>query len=208
MQENKVSNYEIMKAQMQAVFAAKNDLDRIAKIWRLEISEGALRVDFIGRTHYIDAETGETYYFEGGEKHGASYTAAMTLFDMLSRDREGVPAGEFSTVNSFCRVHTSSVLAGGMFDMTAQKFDHNEKRLAGACEKLGGVKFGKGEVSYRIPIFRELCVVLQFWSSDDEFGPSLHILCDNNMLDFMLYETMMYMLSYFLERITEEMDNA
>ncbi len=201
-------NYELMKSQMQRVFAEKYDIAKAAEAWHLESRDGAAEIDFIGRRHYIDMRTGEIYYYSFGEKHGASYTAAMTLFDMLSRDREGVPAGKFSTVNSFCRVHTSSVLAGGMFNMTAQKFDHNEKRLADACENLGGVKFGKGEVSYRIPIFRKLCVVLQFWSSDDEFGPSLHILCDNNMLDFMLYETIMYMLSYFLERITEEMDNA
>ncbi len=199
-------NYEIMKTQMQQVFAEKYDIAKLAEAWRLEMQEGAAAIDFIGRTYFINAETGETYYYAGGEKRSASFSAAMTLFDMLSREKEGVPAGKYSSVESFCRVHTSSVLGGGMFDMAAKKYDHKTGLLSAACEKLGGVKFGKGEVSYKIPIFRELCAVFQFWNSDDEFGPSMRILCDDNTPDFMLYETMMYMLGCLLERISEEME--
>ena len=67
--------------------------------------------------------------------------------------------------------------------------------------------FGKSDVGYKLPVFQELSVILQFWSSDDEFEPELKLLCDQNIMSFMKYETMMFMLSHLINRLCEEMQN-
>ena len=77
--------------------------------------------------------------------------------------------------------------------------------MAAACEKLNCVKKGKGDVSYEIPVFDFLSIIVQFWESDDEFDASLQILVDKNVLQFMRYETMWYAVDHMLDRIKEEM---
>lgn len=45
------------------------------------------------------------------------------------------------------------------------------------------------------------------WSekSDEEFPPCLKVMWDENVLDFIKYETTYYVLDYLLERIKKEM---
>ena len=41
-------------------------------------------------------------------------------------------------------------------------------------------------------LFPFLPVVLRFWDADEEFPASMQILTDRNILDFMRYETLMF----------------
>ena len=93
-----------------------------------------------------------------------------------------------------------------IFDSIKGTFDHQEPELARACEKTWRcAPLVKSDVGYKLPVFQELSVILQFWSSDDEFEPELKFLCDQNIMSFMKYETMMFMLSHLINRLCEEM---
>ena len=63
-------------------------------------------------------------------------------------------------------------------------------------------------MSYRVPMFDFLPVMLQFWDSDEEFPASLQLFVDANMLDFMHYETVWFAFSHMMKRITDEMPRS
>ena len=61
-------------------------------------------------------------------------------------------------------------------------------------------------MAYRLPLFPFLPLVLQFWDSDEEFGPVVKIMWDENVLRYMHYETTFYAVSHLWRRLAEEME--
>ena len=117
-------------------------------------------------------------------------------------------AGEYVNMKSLSSIQGGSgALGGGLFLRIAKKFDHKSELLSYACEKLDGIKYGKGDVAYQIPLFDFLPVVFQFWDSDDEFPASLNMLADKNMLEYMHYETVWFAVGHLMARLQEEMDS-
>lgn len=199
--EKPESNYEAMKHQMQEKFSSWN-LSRIAREWELETENDYLLLTFVGRQYKINRNTGAVFYEQDGVPLEADYNVSMTLFDILTRERPHA-SGIFKSSSSFSTVHSAKAPSGSMFDAAAQRFDHRDAELSAACERLGGVKYGKGDVGYIIPVFQDLRVAIQFWDSDEEFGPSLNLLCDGNILSYMHFETMMFLLIHLVERLAE-----
>ena len=53
--------------------------------------------------------------------------------------------------------------------------------FARSCERLGGVRADKGDVSYDLPFLPGLSIRLILWAADDEFPPSSQFLFSDNM---------------------------
>ena len=64
----------------------------------------------------------------------------------------------------------------------------------------------KGDVSYCLYPFDFLPMMLQFWNSDEEFPANLKIMWDENVLDYVRYETTFFIVSHMLSCIKERMD--
>lgn len=203
--EKHKSNYEIMKHRMQAEFAS-HDLNKIANEWQLDSDNRYLYLNFVGREHRIDRSTGAIMYEQGGTFTEADYNASMTLFDILTQKHQ-IGSGKVCPIGSFSSVHSSNPAGGNLFQKFAKEFDGRDKELASACEKLGGQPYGKGDVGYCFNVFHDLKAALQFWDSDDEFDAELNLFCDANILNFMHFETMMFMVFHILERISELINN-
>lgn len=75
--------------------------------------------------------------------------------------------------------------------------------LRAVCSRLGQLSSIKGDLSAVIPVFDFLPVCLRFWDADEEFPASLQILYDENILDFMRFETVFYMTDHLLGRLKE-----
>ena len=202
----KQNNYEIMKHKMQREFASR-DLDAVRKEWELESDDAALTLTLLGRQYRIDRRSGAVLWDFNGTSREANYDVSMTLFDILTRPRQQA-SGEMMPISALSTVHTATVPTGGFFDRTAKRFEHRCAALSAACERLGGIPYGRGDVSYLLPVFRDLCVAVRFWDSDEEFGPELSFLCDGNILRFMHFETMMFLLCHLSERLTELADEV
>ena len=197
----KQDNYEIMKHKMQTDFAS-HDLDGVREEWELESDDEALTLTLLCRQYRIDRCSGAVLWHFNGTVREADYNVSMTLFDILTRPRQQA-SREMMPISAFSTVHTAAVPAVSFFDRTAKHFEHRCAALSAACERLGGIPYGRGDVSYLLPVFRDLCVAVRFWDSDEEFGPELSFLCDGNILRFMHFETMMFLLCYVAERLTE-----
>lgn len=206
--EMKMSNYEIMKLQMQKEFLKYNQEKMIQKFQLLHDAD-YIYIHFIGHQYQIHRTSGKTAWSDDDFLHSkeAGYNEAMTIYDVLCCSKEGCHlSGDFVNMKNLSSIKNRSGSAGGgLFQKTAKDFDHKEKLLALACEKLNGIKYDKGDVSYQIPLFDFLPVVFQFWNSDDEFPASLTLLADKNMLEYMHYETVFFAAGHLMDRLKEEM---
>ena len=200
--EMRESNYEIMKHRMQEEFASY-DLDQVASEWELKQDDQYLYVDFVAKKYRIDRRSGAVLCGMEG-KQEADYNVSMTLFDILTRKRQHA-SGKVLPISSFSTVQSATMSGGSMFDSVSRRFDGHDEELAAACEQLGGKPYGKGDAAYIFPVFRDLQAALQFWDSDEDFPPALNLFCDKNILSFMHFETVMFMLIHVIERLEDEL---
>lgn len=205
------SNYEVMKKRMESKFL-EYDQEQMIRHYGLRYDADWLYLKFVGRWYCIDRRSGAVGWREqeSGKKgpalHPASYNEAMTIYDILCYAREDCClSGRFCPVNSLEGVVHGSGVGRDLFRPYGEFFDKNSSRLPRACERLGGERQEKGEMTYRIPLFDFLPVILQFWASDEEFPASLNLLWDENILSYMHYETTFFAAHHLMERLKEEL---
>ena len=205
-----MNNYEIMKRQMQKDFL-QYDQEKMIRKFHLRHDPDFIYITFIRCLYRVHRARGKVEWSDDGfmDLHEANYNEAMTIYDVLCYSRDDCRiSGEFVNTKHLSSIRgAGSTLPGGsLFKRVEKKFDHKSEQLARACEKLGGIKYGKGDVGYQIQLFDFLPVVFQFWDSDDEFPASLNLFADKNMLDYMHYETVWFAAGHLMARLQEEMD--
>lgn len=206
--EERVSNYEITKKRVQKDFL-KYDQEKMIQKFSLEADEEYLYINFISHLYRIHRKTG---YLEWSEDDfqtctEGDFNEALTIYDLLCDSKENCKvSGEYINLQSLSALQSSSKKLGdGLFHGKDIIFDHKEELLCKACEKLGGVKAGKGDVAYELPLFDFLPCRIQFWNSDEEFEANLQVFMDKNVLDFIRYETVWYAVGHLMKRLTEEL---
>lgn len=208
--EERISNYEITKRRVQKDFL-KYDQEKMMQKFSLKADENYLYITFIGHSYRICRKSG---YLEWSEDNFVTcvegdFNEALTIYDLLCDSKENChAANDFINLNSLSTLQSSSKKLGdGLFHGEDKIFDHKDRLFGKVCEKLGGIKAGKGDVAYELPLFDFLPCRIQFWNSDDEFDAQLQIFMDKNVLKFIRYETVWYAVSHLMKRLTEEMEN-
>lgn len=208
--EERISNYEITKRRVQKDFL-KYDQEKMIQKFALKADENYLYITFIGHSYRICRKSG---YLEWSEDNFVTcvegdFNEALTIYDLLCDSKENChAANDFINLNSLSTLQSSSKKLGdGLFHGEDKIFDHKDRLFGKVCEKLGGIKAGKGDVAYELPLFDFLPCRIQFWNSDDEFDAQLQIFVDKNVLKFIRYETVWYAVSHLMKRLTEEMEN-
>ena len=189
------SNYEITKQRVEAEFAGY-DHEKIAKKWDLKIDENYIYLVFFGSEYRVNRVSGLTEKITSPNTfEEADFNAVLTIYDILCDSKEGAsPSGEYTMINNLSKVQNASSYAGeGFFKQQEEYFATHKDQLEENCRRLGGIEFGKGDISYKIPVFKDLCLVVAFWEADEDFPPQLQVKVDTNTLDYMRYETIWYM---------------
>ena len=204
----RMSNYDIMKRRMQSEFV-RFDQDAMIEKFGLRADADAICLRFVGREYRISRADGAVVWSADGFEttREADYNEAMTIYDVLCYSKPGCRAsGRFVNMSALSSIQGGSVTSNGsMLRSAVDALDRHRDRIAEACERLGGVPDEKGDVSYRLPMFDFLPIILRFWASDEEFPASLDIFLDANMLDFMHYETVWFAVIHAISRVREEM---
>ena len=207
----RISNYEITKRRVQSEFT-KYDQEKMIRKFDLKFDEKYLYIKFIGHLYRIDRKNG---YLEWSEDDFVTcvegdFNEALTIYDLLCDSKENcMAAGDYINLKSLSALQSSyKKLGDGLFDGKDKIFDHKDEIFCKVCENLGGIKAGKGDVAYEIPLFDFLACRIQFWNSDDEFEATLQVFMDKNILNFMRYETVWYAQSHLMKRLTEELEKA
>ena len=63
-------------------------------------------------------------------------------------------------------------------------------------------------MAYELDLFPFLPLTLRFWESDEEVPASLQILVDQNICDYMHYETVMFAITHMLNRLKTECEKS
>lgn len=196
----RISNYEITKRKVQREF--KNyDHKEIAHKLGLDYDDSYLYIQFVDKDYSINRISGEIY---SGDQE-ADFNTVLTIYDILCYSKADAKASlEYLLLPSLSRVQNTSSYAGeGFFKSTEKLLTGHERELEQACIALGGVRYGRGDVSYLLPLYKDLKIILSFWSADDDFPAQLQYMFDSNALDFMHYETCWYAISYITDCIKE-----
>lgn len=202
--EKFISNYEKMKNMMSSSFL-KYDQEAIIKKFDLKCDKNYMYIYFFRRNYRIDRLTGSVSWSDDSfiSVKEADYNEVMTIYDVLCYSKEQChPANEWINLTSLSSIQGGALeKSGGFFKSAGDYFDGKLKLLASACERLHGKKIDKGDIAYELPMFDFLSIVLRFWESDEEFPPSLQILTDKNILDYMHYETLMFAITHMFNRL-------
>ena len=206
-----VSNYEKMKHAMAAAFL-HYDQEKMIRKFSLQTDRDFLYITFLNRPYRIDRASGRVQWLDDSfeTQHEADYNEAMTIYDVLCNAKDdSYLAGNFVNINALTGLQTGNISKNvSFFQQTADFFQRQTQQLARACEALSGVKLEHGDAAYRLDLFPFLPVILRFWDADEEFPPSLQILVDQNTLEYMHYETLMFALGHLFQRLKEEMPDA
>lgn len=202
----KISNYDLTRDRMEQEFV-RYDQERMIRQFQLEHTEEHLFLSFIGETYRVGRKTGRVERClpgSAGYAH-AGFNESMTIFDVLCCAKPDCRlSGEYATVTNLPGIANIAAPGTGMYADAARVFAHRPDALRQACRRLHGIEQEKaGDLSYQIPLFDFLPVILQFWDADDEFDAVLKIMWDRNALDFMRFETTFYAMSHLMKRLTE-----
>ena len=206
---NKQNNYEKMRDQMRPYFLAFDQEEMIRK-FSLENDEDYLYLRFCAREYRIGRKTGIVEWSEDQFLNciPGGFSESMSIYDVLCYSKPDCRlSGEFAPSSSLKGVVLTRMSAGSGFadHRIAKYFDANQQMLERACIALGGTPEGKGDLSYRIPVFDFLPVRFSFWKSDEDFPAEVRMLWDTNILSFMHFETIWYVAGHLLARIEEWM---
>lgn len=204
------SNYEIMRDRMQVKFLEYDQKHMIEK-FQLKHDGDYLYIKFVGRLYRIGRKSGKVEWSDDAFDSctDANYNEAMSIFDILCYSKDGCHlSGKFCNVNQLKGTVYSSSASGELFFHETRYLDGKTEELCRACEELGGKKAGiAGDVSYCLYPFEFLPMMLQFWNSDEEFPANLKIMWDENIQDYVHFETSGFIVVHVLDRIKGLIDS-
>ena len=158
---------------------------------------------YLGEMHLVRLPDGEGLDSAGKK---ASPTTALTIYDVLCRS-ETTPflRGRFVPTMELHGIMGSNSVHENLNEKSAAFFSGRGAELAEVCRRRGGTPGGRGDVSFRLPVFDFFPVELRFWEADEEFPAQLQFFWDAGALDFLHYETLWYVMSDLTARLRREL---
>ena len=202
------SNYEIMRNQMRGEFVKYNQQKMIKK-FSLSNDEDFIYIDFMRREYRIHRKTGVVEWSEDhfATSTEADYNESMTIYDILCYSRDGCSlSGNYCPVNMLKGTVKSGSVGSDLFQKSADVFNGKLEKLEAVCGIFGEKVDLSGDVAAKLYPFTFLPVILQFWAADEEFPANLKFMFDENILDYMHFETIFFMMGHIVKRIQEKME--
>lgn len=203
-----ISNYEIMRNQMRREFV-KYDQDRMISKFSLRNDESYIYIVFLFREYRIDRITGVVEWSEDGFSTSieADYNESMTIYDVLCYSKDDCClSGNYCPVNMLKGTVKSSSVGSNMFQKSADGFNGKLKELETVCGIWGEKLDLNGDVAAKLYPFSFLPVIIQYWEADEEFPANLKFMFDENILDYMHFETIFFMMGHIVKRIQDMME--
>jgi hypothetical protein len=163
-------------------------------------------IRFVERKYRIRRSTGTITWSEDGfrTETEAGYNEVMTIYDVLCYSKENcMLAGTFCPPNMLRGIVQSIGGNSSFFQREADQFSGKTDILSKAVNEIGQKANLKGDIAATIRVFDFMSIAIQYWDADEEFPAVLKFMVDENIQDFMHFETVMFMLSHVLHRIKE-----
>ena len=197
------NNYDVMAEQARQLFLTY-DQEKLCQRLSLPCTPEEIPIHFLGSDYHIRRSNGRVLDSAGQQ---ANFNTVMSVYDLLCRGSETpVLKGEFVPVTALNRIHGTHPVHETLNDPNAAFFAGRTAELAELCRRRGGIPWGKGDVSFILPVFDFFPVRLCFWDSDEEFPASLQFFWDANALQFVHYETLWYISGELTRQLKNEID--
>lgn len=195
------SNYDIFREEALKRFLTYDPLPLQRRL-NLQREGNDLLVSLFSETYRLSVA--EPVCLDAAGKP-AGVNAVLTLCDLLCHSEQPLLLSpDYKSLASLNRVKggtTSTTLVSAGGSENEKLFDKYPEALAAACEALGGIRMGKGDVAYRIPLHGDICVQLEFYCSDEEFPPQVTFLFPENVCDYLFFETLYYAIGLLLSKL-------
>jgi hypothetical protein len=192
-----MNNYDKMLADALQRFTTY-DRAALARRPGVEGGEEVLSTCFLGEHVLLNPERGAITV--GGRPAG--FGEALSILDWLCDGRlDAQASGTYCTVSSLPGVLVSGSGLTMNGSALAAKIHETPEKFCDACRLMGGKAVSMGDIGYCLPIFPGVCVCLKFYFGDEEFAPQLTFLWDQNILQFVRYETVYYIAGCLLQRL-------
>ena len=200
-------NYAIQAADARRLFLQRDQSAMLQNI-PLSADEAFLTLPFFGVPYRIDRASGHIFRFNGVEWISAdSHGETLTLFDYLCDAKPGRKAAEsYTPVTNLSRILHSTLAEQSAPTALEQAIDRSPDAFRRFCLSLGGESHPGGDLCFRLNVFSDLPMLVQFWHSDEEFPPKLDFFWDKNTLDFLRYETIWFAAGVLRRRLAEGME--
>ena len=203
-----VSNYDITRDRVRGVFLQYDQQKMIDK-FALKSDDTYIYVTMLRREYRIGRKTGVIEWSDDGFRTSreADFDASLTICDVLCDSKDDCRlSGRFASLQNLKGMVRVAGPDGALFQPYADRFCGHVEALRTACCRFGTPVALPGDVAVRFEAFPFLPVILQFWDADEEFPAALKFLFDENMLDFMRYETTFYLTTHILTRLTQNLN--
>lgn len=189
------------------------DQQEMVRRFGLEHDREYLYIEFVGRKYRVSRADGTAEWSEDGFRTviEADYNESMTIYDVLCDSKADCRlAGTFCPIQRARGVPRTLASGEGIFQKAAERFRGRTEALKHACRLLGARELDRmaGDAAFELHAFSFLPVLFQYWDADEEFPPSLKFMFDENILDYMRFETVHFMIGHILGRMEGLMDGA
>lgn len=204
-----LSNYEITKNKMRQKFT-EYDQEKMIKKFSLKYDSDYLYITMMCRLYRIGRKTGMVEWSDDGfiTAYEADFDESMTIYDILCYSKDDCClSGNYCSVNMLKgTVKTSGAGVGeNCYQKYADELCGKSDKLLSVCNAFGEKVKMSGDVAVKIYPFSFLPVIIQYWEADDEFPANLKFMFDENILQYMHYETTYYLVNHIIKRIFEAM---
>lgn len=200
-----MDNY-VYAAMAARVLFLKWDQRKMIEKYHLESDEAYLYIRFLCEKYRIDRQSGAVEHCENGIR-AADFHSVMAIYDYLCRENT-IPemCGNWVRTHSLKNAGAASPDDVAMYQKHAEYYQEHQSALKFAASQIGK-PFFKGDIAVQYPIFDGMDGVFQFWEGDEEFPPSIRFLWDENIHQYLKFETVWYVCGRLFERLDELMRN-
>ena len=187
----------------------KYDQEKMVKKFSLRNDEDYIYIEFMLREYRIHRKTGVVEWSEDdfSTSTEADYNESMTIYDILCYSKDDCSlSGNYCPVNMLKGTVKSSSVGSDLFQKSADAFNGKLEKLEAVCGIFGEKVDLSGDVAAKLYPFTFLPVIIQYWEADEEFPANLKFMFDENILDYMHFETIFFMMGHIVKRIQEMME--
>lgn len=187
----KRDNYELSLQAAQKRFCSY-DIEKLPRRKDVLDTGAYLETVFFGKKVLICKQTGSISL----DGQPADYCETLSILDWLCDSQpSAVASGQFCTVSSLPGVLVSGSGLTMKAPSLAKCMDCDPSFLPEAARVLGGKTVPVGDMGIELEIFPGLPMQLKFYHSDEEFPADITFLWDRNILQFVRYETVYYIVA-------------
>lgn len=189
------NNYALQTEQARLLFS-RQDLGAIAHRHNLRAEPSGFWLEFCGKPYWLHREDARVLRADGTP---AGFEETLSIYDLLNHTQVAPLAGEWCSI--YALPHTLHSGSGIGPAAGTGETGVNAAQFLAACQSVGTALPSKADYSFQIPVFGKLSVLLQYWQADDEFPAKLQCLWDKNAREFVLFETMFYIMRHLYQQL-------